>query len=244
MIVGVPDPGITWQVVKVGNLIYEQHERDDLLFEHKLFGDPTITVISGDQTILVDPGYGYYRQERLGIDERADQEDGLRWYLAMAGLEVADIEIVFLTHRHLDHTNLTGLFRDAGARVLTGPDIGEDGDEVMAGVSILHVPGHLPDAYALSFESLPLQDRKEIKDPTAALRVVVAGDAVVSLDYFRELAPYWKNRYSTKRIADTRQSMRRISGLADVIVPGHGQPFINSPVIRDRWPQSVASQRQ
>jgi hypothetical protein len=66
--------------------------------------------------------------------------------------------------------------------------------------------------------------------------VVVAGDAVLSLDYFKEFAPYWMNQYTQAEVEQTRESLLRIAEVADIIVPGHGQPFVNTPELRAKWP--------
>ena len=86
---------IIWKIIKVGNLIFEQHEQRTPLLNHKLFGDPTITLIQGEKNIIVDPGYGPYRERAALKSELKLQEKILQFYLKLAGIETLDIDIVF-----------------------------------------------------------------------------------------------------------------------------------------------------
>jgi len=225
------DNPIRWKIIRVGNLIFEQHERKSKLVRHKLFGDPTITLIQGEENILVDPGYGPYRELKSHVSEQNQQEQILLQFLELAGVGLDEIDIVFITHRHMDHINLVDMFEKAGAKIKYG---GTDEEQIIKGVKALHTPGHDPEHCCLLFHSPETHSDGECVD--SGPRVVVAGDSIVNLDYFKELAPYWMNRYTKAEIQQTRETIRELSEKADIIIPGHGQPFLNLPELHTRWP--------
>jgi len=71
--------------------------------QHKVEGDKliigaTVTLIKSDKNIIVDPGY--FPDQVKVIQE-----------LAKISLKPEDIDIVFLTHLHLDHVSNVGLFK-------------------------------------------------------------------------------------------------------------------------------------
>ena len=228
------EDSIRWKIIRVGNLIFEQHERNGQLVAHKLFGDPTITLIQGEKNILVDPGYGPYRELKSDVSEQSQQEQLLLSFLKLAGVELDNINIVFITHRHQDHSNLVSMFERAGSKIKYG---GTDKEQVIEGVYVLHTPGHGPEHGCLLFNSPEIRSDGEWSDRGPS--VVIAGDAIVNLDYFKELAPYWMNRYTREEVEQTRETMRKISEKADIIVPGHGQPFLNLPELHTRWPPDL-----
>ena len=133
------EDAINWKIIKVGNLIFEQHEQRTPLLSHKLFGDPTITLITGEKNIIVDPGYGPYRERVALKSELKLQEKILQSYLELAGIETWDIDLVFVTHDHADHCNLSGMFERAGAKIING---GIEGRQIIWGVTVLKTRGH------------------------------------------------------------------------------------------------------
>ena len=57
-------------------------------------------------------------------------------------------------------------------------------------------------------------------------RLVVAGDAIVSKCYYDRDTVYIYNRdFISEGMA--LESMEKIKSVADIIIPGHGQPFQN-----------------
>ena len=58
------------------------------------------------------------------------------------------------------------------------------------------------------------------------IRIAVAGDAIVSLSYF-DMGKAWQ--YNTDFYSDEKamQSMVLLAQSADVIIPGHGLPFMS-----------------
>jgi len=176
-----------------------------------LIGSST-SLIKTDKNIIVDPG-AYINEKRL-IEA-----------LKKEGLTPDDIEIVLITHTHIDHTTNSHLFKNAKiklkfaggdypgqihtltkgflerADLLDNPKIAED-------VSIIFTPGHTLDMMSV------VVDTNEGK-------VVITGDAI----RVPELANIGNKELSliTADMNAYEESRKKILDIADYIVPGHGK---------------------
>lgn len=181
-----------------------------------------LLVESGDQRVLFDFGHAGRRRHLLSA-------------LADRDLQPGDIGKVVLSHGHWDHLQNADLFPDAellvhgdelrnladppatdlgtprwARSVLDGLDIREvkDGDGVIAGVTVLELPGHTPGSIGLAVA-------------TVHGTAVLAADAVPTLAVLRACRasgrPYDRER------ADA--SIERVASLADVVHPGHDRPI-------------------
>ena len=125
-----------------------------------------------------------------------------------------DVDTVVFTHAHHDHIENADLFPKAKIYVRTEEDcdkgIKVDKDmELCPGVKLVHTPGHTAGSmsvfvtserkYAITGDAVPLQDN--------VLKMTAPG---INTD--RDLAI---------------KSIKAIVSFADVIVPGHGFPFMN-----------------
>ena len=146
------------------------------------------------------------------------------------GLRPSDIHEVFITHWHHDHFGNLPLFQNATI-VFAGVSREEveylsrnfnfsprllelrEGDSWHEGLQVIHTPGHNKSHHSII---LYFKDRK----------LVVAGDAIVSKCYYDadEVYPY-NGDFMSEEIA--LKSMGKIKSIADIIIPGHGQPFQN-----------------
>jgi len=173
------------------------------------FASSTTTLIKeGNFKIIVDPGMD---RERLLAA------------LQKENLSVGDIDYVALTHNHLDHSLLAGIFDHA--KVLDNSDIFSwDGKiEAHGGkipgteIEIIKTPGH--DKFHCSI----LVTTKDLG------RAVIAGDVFwwsddeeQKIDHeslINKEDPYMKNEKELK------ESRKKILELADYIIPGHGPMF-------------------
>ena len=135
-------------MAEVKVLVVGRHQVAD----DKLIIGATVTLIKTDKNIIVDPGY------------LPDQEEVLL-ELAKNNLKPADIDIVCLTHLHLDHTSNVALFNKARIycklkadypgqyhvpteRYLKRVDI-KDGLKLAKDVEFLLTPGHTEDHISL-----------------------------------------------------------------------------------------------
>ncbi len=190
-------------------LIEGKHERLD---DGKMRIGSTITLIKTDKNIIVDTG-SFLDKEKI-IEE-----------LSKENLTPKDIDIVILTHLHLDHTVNTYLFNNANifyklrggdfAGLMGFPKEGKikrfeliDNVEIAKDVSILLTPGHAEDLISVVVN-------------TAEGKVVIAGDAFDSeklLDLNVQPPLYWD-------LEEFNKSRKKILEVADFIIPGHGKMF-------------------
>jgi len=161
----------------------------------------------------VDTGWFYANQKILDSLKELD-------------LTPEDIDIVVLTHTHIDHTlntylfdkaliyakfapKYSGQYHDPRKNILCRVDL-KDGTKLMKGVEILLTPGHTGDSISA------VVDSKQGK-------VVIAGDAI-SEESLTDLnkKPDEMLVYS---LEEYDKSRKKILDIADYIIPGHGDMF-------------------
>ncbi|MGI5964656.1 MAG: MBL fold metallo-hydrolase [Candidatus Methanomethylophilaceae archaeon] len=163
--------------------------------------DSTSTLIrTGSGTMVVDTGTRRFRQEILDS-------------FGKLNLSPQDVDMVFLTHTHYDHTENMDLYPDAEVLFFEG-EIPIEGAERVSeefspfpGVMIVHTPGHTPGSASVFVDG--------------ARKYAVAGDAIPTESNFRKMKPPRLNCDPEAAL----QSIIRIGEYADVVVPGHGPPF-------------------
>jgi N-acyl homoserine lactone hydrolase len=176
------------------------------------------------------------RPRRVLVDTgSAGRVGALTHALERHGLAGADIDAVVLTHAHWDHMQNLDLFpravfclhpeelsylADPHSRDFATPrwtqaalrqyPIAEvaDGAELMAGVTVLAVPGHSAGTIAVAVATA---------DGTA----VITGDAIQN----GQVARHRRNALVFWDTAGADRSVGRIVDLADVIYPGHDRAF-------------------
>ena len=155
--------------------------------------------------IIVDPG----------MDKKALLDS-----LIKEGLETQDINYVVVTHTHLDHCLLAGIFDnakildDTAIHSLDGKMEDHDGIIPETNIKIIQTPGH--DQFHCSV----------VVDTEDMGKVVIAGDVFWWEDdeeqekdesgLINHQDPYAKNETQLK------ESRKKVLELADYIVPGHG----------------------
>ena len=182
-----------------------------MLDDGKMKISSTVTLIKTDKNIVVDTG-SFLDKDKL-IES-----------LKKENLTPADIDIVILTHLHLDHTVNAYLFSNANilyklrgdfAGIIGFPKEGKikrfelvDGVEVAKDVSILFTPGHSEDCISVVVD-------------TSEGKIVMAGDAIDS----KEFADLNVQPKLYLNLEDFNKSREKILKIADYIVPGHGGIF-------------------
>ena len=163
----------------------------------------SVLIRTPDHTIVVDPSTKYMKPF-------------LKTSFKQIGVFVKDVDTVVLTHTHRDHIENLDMFPKAKVYVHSGADVEipgatvVDGDvfELCKGVRLVHTPGHCPEEISVFVDA----DR----------HYVVAGDTVPLEDNFtKNIAP--------KLNTDAElalQSIKKIRDYADVVIPGHGFPFM------------------
>ena len=141
--------------------------------------------------------------------------------LKQIGVLPKDVDIIVLTHAHPDHCGNNDLFNKA--KIYVRAEEGIEGNNVIAvskdidiapGLRLVHTPGHTHGSMSVFAEG----DR----------RYAMTGDALPLEDNFRRMVPPGIN-YDPET---AMKSIKSIIGYADVIVPGHGSPFLKDTAIR------------
>ena len=201
-----------WTIVTIGNLSRNRYWGDDEAQPVR----PTLctcTLLRGEAgLVLVDPSC--QESERMAAELNRT-----------TGLALGDVTTVFLTHEHGDHHYGLRHFPDAdwvaapevAAAVNASQEYGKPVQPVTGrlceGLDLVPTPGHTPGHHSLRFDC-------------DGLSIVIAGDAVMTKDFWRERRPYFNAIDATA----ARQSMEDLVGIAQAIIPGHGNWFPSRPL--------------
>jgi len=202
---------INWTVLTLGRFSRNRYWGEDDAKSHRDALCTSTLIHANGLNILVDPA--------MTGPEMATALNGA------AGLKPEQIDIVYITHSHGDH--YVGLLDFSHARWLCAPQetdaiktsfsdepgiaakIHPASDELAPGVKLIALPGHTLGLAGLIFES---------RDGV----VVVAGDAVMTRDFFDDRRGY----YNSVDFTLSTQSINIIADTADIVVPGHANYFL------------------
>ncbi len=158
---------------------------------------PTISLVKdGELNMVVDPGV--LPDQKMLVEA-----------LAKEGLSVENIDIVCITHSHIDHYRNIGMFPNAKTLEFFGLWDGNtvsDWDENFTDdIKIIKTPGHNYDGITFLVE-------------TNEGVVAICGDV------------FWKKDYPEKDIYASddqklKESRKKVLELADYIIPGHAGMF-------------------
>ncbi|SUS06563.1 conserved hypothetical protein [uncultured Defluviicoccus sp.] len=210
---GRPDSRIKrWDIVTVGNLARNVYWGEVPPRQYR----PTLctcTLIQGEGfRLLTDPSLASAEQMATELDRRS-------------GLKIAAIDSVFVTHHHGDHW--AGLAHFPDAKWFAAPGVAQEinatkklpkpvepaGGSAFAAIELVPTPGHTLSHHSLRFDC-------------AGFSVVIAGDAVMTRDHFHDRLGH----HNSVDLTLAAKSIDRIAGLADIVVPGHDNYFLNLPV--------------
>lgn len=188
---------IQLDILAVGDLLRDEEG-------NILKADSTSVLIRAEgHTIVVDPSTEYMRPF-------------LKTSFRQIGVLPRDVDMVVLTHDHDDHIGNLDMFQKA--RVYVHEGFGREvprmtvvrGEEfqLCKGVRLVHTPGHC-DCHMSVFVD-------------ADRHYVAAGDAIPLEDNFRRRVPPALNTDPDAAL----QSIKKIGAYADVVIPGHGFPFM------------------
>ena len=204
-----------WDLITIGNLSRNRYwgESDERGLRDAWC---TCTLIRGDSfSLLVDPSLRDPEAMARELDRRT-------------GLTPEMIDAVFVTHQHGDHH--WGIEPFAEAEWWAVGEVAEAINEdpgytrpieateghLFEGIDVIHTPGHTMEHHSLLFEC-------------DGMRVVVAGDAVMTRDF-------WAHRQGYFNSVDFEEAARTIEGLAsraDIVAPGHDNYFLVSTTRRE-----------
>jgi glyoxylase-like metal-dependent hydrolase (beta-lactamase superfamily II) len=197
-----------WAVVTIGNLSRNRYWDDNE-------AQPVRPTLCTCALIRCDGG-------NVLVDPSCEQAERMAAELERTtGLKVADVTAVVLTHEHRDHHYGLRHFPEAdwvaapevAAAVNASSEYGRLVQPVTGRLldclDLVPTPGHTPGHHSLRFDC-------------DGLSVVVAGDAVMTKDFWRERRPY----FNATDVSIARQSMEDLAGMAQAIIPGHANWFV------------------
>lgn len=206
---------IGWDVLTIGHLSRNKFWGES---DSRAYRPPrcTCTLIrAADQSIIVDPSCPPEEMANV-LDQRT-------------GLKPERITAVFLTHFHGDHRFGIEAFPKArwlmSAREMEAcdrrlpPDSPDRSilnrllpvaESLAQGIQIIDTPGHSMGHSSLVFAS-------------EGRSVVVAGDAAMTKDFFFARDYY----FNTEDPEAAVRSIDMIAGIADIVIPGHDNYFLN-----------------
>jgi len=179
-------------------------------------------LVTGSKKILIDPGHLHLF-------------DHVRSGLARLNLTPDEIDVVLITHAHVDHIEATGVFRkptllamsreardfmqDFGGQTAEGmePDFFLGEGDLRIGdtdLDVIATPGHSPGSLCFYWP-----DR----------RALFTGDVIFNQSIGRTDLPGGSGRL-------LKESIKRLSTLnADVLLSGHGEPVMGEKAVRDNF---------
>ena len=188
---------IQLDVLCVGDLVRDEEGKI-------LKADSTSVLIRAPgHKIVVDPSTKYLRP-------------AVKTSFKQIGVFPHEVDIVILTHAHQDHTENLGMYKKAKVYIHSGSDIEIPGAEVVKeddfkicdGVRMVHTPGHCPEQCSVFVQA----DR----------RYAIVGDTIPLEDNLRKMVPPAINTDPEQAL----ESIKRVADYADVVIPGHGFPFM------------------
>ena len=230
------------QIIKQGSLTLEAFEHPlpsiiAMKYLSGIGGNSTVTYVESDVKILVDTGFEFEMDQRR--DNIARNKKLLIQSLKNHALSPHDIDILFITHWHADHFMNYDLFSDSEI-IMAEPAVKRhhleftkvcDGDTIANGIQVLFTPGHTQDHASLLLSTKPMMYKQRsqhggIITGVGENKVVIAGDAIVSANYY-SLNKIWNYNSDFHSESDAKQSVEKICEIADYIIPGHGGMFEN-----------------
>ncbi len=164
-------------------------------------------VTTQTKKIITDPGCN--RKKLLGA-------------LAKEGLSTADIDYVFLSHRHPDHILLAGIFENAkfitfDANLMYDKDVLLEFDKYTLGkdIEIIETPGHVEEHLSLIVN-------------TSKGKIAIAGDVIWWLEGEKQIFSINQKDHSQSKGMNMNkliESRKIIVERADYVIPGHGKMF-------------------
>jgi glyoxylase-like metal-dependent hydrolase (beta-lactamase superfamily II) len=193
-------------------------------------GGSTVTIIRDEtDVILIDTGFEK-EMDTSPVNHNWNRER-LKSSLLTYDIHPQQITKVFLSHIHYDHFGNIELFPQAdwychsielAEKTTIHPSRFipvNDGDRISLNTIVKHTPGHTKGHSSLLFKGVP------------GIRIAVCGDAIINLAWL--LGGYqWQFNQDFEDSEKVKNSIQYLLNNADIIIPGHGEPFFSSMMRR------------
>jgi glyoxylase-like metal-dependent hydrolase (beta-lactamase superfamily II) len=180
---------------------------------------PTVTLVrDGNLIMVVDPGI--LPSQQVLIDA-----------LLKEGLTLGDVNMVCITHSHLDHYRNVGMF--SNARILeyygiwNGNSVVTWSEKITENIKAVHTPGH-------DYSSITLFVKTGQESQTPGV-VAICGDVFWRKGYMEDV---YDDVFASnpEKLKDSRNT---VLNMADWIIPGHGSVYKNESRISDGTKVSI-----
>jgi len=185
----------------------------------------TVTLVrDGEMVMVVDPGI--LPSQQVLIDA-----------LSKEGLTVNDVNMVCITHSHLDHYRNLGMFPKAKVLeyygVWDGNTVVTWSERITENIKAIHTPGH-------DYSSITLIVKTGQESQTPGV-VAICGDVFWRKNYMEDV---YDDVFASnpEKLKDSRNT---VLSMADWIIPGHGSAYKNEYRVLDDviTPSSVKKQK-
>jgi glyoxylase-like metal-dependent hydrolase (beta-lactamase superfamily II) len=158
---------------------------------------------------------------KLIISDPGCNREKLLEALNKEGLEPENIDFVFLTHGHIDHSLLAGIFKNAKfvtfENLMYDKDLQLEFEDDVLGpdTKIIKTPGHSAEHISLGVD-------------TDKGKYIIAGDVFWWVDGEEQVVDINKEdtAHPTElNMKELKKSRKKILEIADYIIPGHGNIF-------------------
>ena len=165
---------------------------------------------------------------RLIVDPSPHPDDLGRLLFDRCGLRPGDVDEVFLTHRHGDHRFGLKLFEGKPWLMADAElEVWRRSESASPAISARFEPaeGRLPAGFSLLFTPGHTTTHHSLLMPSPWGTLVVAGDAVMTPDYWLAEEGY----HNSVDFEAATASIRKLKELAAIVIPGHGNFILNLP---------------
>jgi glyoxylase-like metal-dependent hydrolase (beta-lactamase superfamily II) len=227
---------INFKIIKVGTSILDpgnmlSNQLAEIKSKAGIGGGSSVTVVFGRKhKLLVDTGFD---NENDFTKENNDMNNQyLLNTLAYYNLQPKDIDKVFITHAHRDHYGNIKMFNEKSWYCLDSciesfPEYLKnsfstirEGEEIIDNVFIQKTPGHTRNHASVI-----------IQNDNSTFKTIVSGDAIINWQWLVSGYVYkWNMDFFNEE--EYYFSQNKLLNEADLIIPGHGQPFYTSYIKR------------
>ncbi|MFC1678784.1 MBL fold metallo-hydrolase [Elusimicrobiota bacterium] len=185
-------------------------------------GSSVVVIRHGSELLMVDTGYEREADQSPQNDER--NHEILTTLLRLNGIDPTAINKIFLTHAHADHCRgaerfdaelfchhiALDAFPSRLKKRLTPLD---DGHAIFPTTRLMHTPGHTRGHCSILHSSA-----------NGSVNVAICGDAIINLDWLPHVWQHNSDFFSADEVGKSAAKLLD----ADIVLPGHGAPFIST----------------
>jgi glyoxylase-like metal-dependent hydrolase (beta-lactamase superfamily II) len=222
------------KIIKTGSISFDPGNIASSMYSNLKYrmgvgGGSTVSLIKEqDELLLIDTGFEFesdFTQHNKDINW-----EKLKLFFKMNDIKPDDISKIFITHFHRDHFGNIEYFKNAKWYCYKQPLLNfknsiihrfitvKEGDSIVPNTKVIYTPGH-----TISHSSLLWEDENK------SIKIAICGDAIINLAWLQS-GYIWKFNSDFYDEESVKKSVRHLLDIADIIIPGHGEPFFSSTI--------------